>query len=150
MDSLSTATASLLVAAAVLGTPGSGPVLGRIAGLDEEATITAIVEASDARFLVPVADDPGVFEFAHAVLRAAVYDDVPLARRLDLHRRAAVALQAEPGSEGGRRSWPATGPAPAGSATRRRRSGTAVSPATPPIAASATSRRPTTTGRPSP
>ena len=96
----SAATASLLVAAAVLGKPGSGPVLGRIAGLDEEATVTAIVEASDARFLVPVADDPGVFEFAHAVLRAAVYDDVPLARRFDLHRRAAVALQAEPGAEG--------------------------------------------------
>ncbi len=100
VDSLSAATASLLVAAAVLGTPGSGPVLGRIAGLAEDATITAIVEASDARFLAPVADDPGVFEFAHAVLRAAVYDDVPLARRLDLHRRAAVALQAEPGSHG--------------------------------------------------
>ena len=99
VSSLSPPTASLLVAAAVLGTPGSGPVLGRIAGLDEETTVSAIVEASDARFLLPVANDPGVFEFAHAVLRSAVYDDIPHARRLDLHRRAALALQAEPGPE---------------------------------------------------
>ncbi len=93
--SLSALARAAVEAAAALKTPGDGPLLGRIAALDAEATIAALDEAAEARLLVPVAGDPGTFEFGHRMVCTAVYERIPPARRLDLHRRVALALETE-------------------------------------------------------
>lgn len=95
LRTLSASAQSLLVGAAVLGTPGDGPLLGRIAELDWDATVAALDEAAAGRLLLPVPSDTGTFEFSHRMVCAAIYERVPAARRLDLHRRVALALEAE-------------------------------------------------------
>ena len=95
LRALSDSAQALLVGAAVLATPGDGPLLGRIAELDDEGTVAALDEAVVAKLLMPVAVDPGSFEFGHRMVRAAIYEEVPSARRLLLHRRIALAMEAD-------------------------------------------------------
>jgi DNA-binding SARP family transcriptional activator len=83
---------ALIEAAAVLGTLVDGSVCGEVAGFDIVETIAGLDEAGERRLLQ--AHDDGTFEFVHAVVRDAVYGALDPARRLDLHRRAALVLTA--------------------------------------------------------
>lgn len=63
-----------------------------LAGLDEPAAERAADSLLTAGVLVA---DP-LFRFVHPLLRAAVYEDIPAARRARDHARAAVMLRADP------------------------------------------------------
>ncbi len=81
---------------AVLGTPASERVIGRIAGLPSVRTVKAL---SEALFRMVLEERPdGRHGFLHALAAQAVYDETPGAERRRLHRRAADALKSGPGS----------------------------------------------------
>ena len=80
---------ALLAAAAVLGTELDPRALEEMAELDDAES--ALDEVLRARLLRP-APTGGRVEFAHALVREAVYDELNALRRARLHRRAAEAL----------------------------------------------------------
>ena len=90
---------SMLEAASVLGHPISLRRLQTIASDVSTPLLTLVDEANTASLLVPVAGKPEEFQFEHGLFREALYDGLPLARRVKLHRAAAEALEAEPNPE---------------------------------------------------
>lgn len=82
----SDASRALLEALAILDAPTSLVVAGRVVGLDDVALPAQ--ELLD-RSLVVASGDPGLVEFRHRLVRRAVLDSIPSARRRDLHRSAA-------------------------------------------------------------
>jgi DNA-binding SARP family transcriptional activator/tetratricopeptide (TPR) repeat protein len=84
---------ALLVAAAILGLEHDAGALEATAGLEAAAAEAALDEVLRARLLRPVATARR-FEFAHALVREAVLDELNVLRRARLHRRAAEALTA--------------------------------------------------------
>jgi DNA-binding SARP family transcriptional activator len=83
----------LLAAAAVLGLELDPRALAGTAALEPDATEAALDEVLRARLLRRAAAGDR-FEFAHALVREAVYDELNVLRRARLHRRAAEALRA--------------------------------------------------------
>jgi DNA-binding SARP family transcriptional activator len=67
--------------------------LARVCGLPEEQLFAAIDEAGAARFLADVPGAPGRVRFSHVLMRDAIYDQLPAARRMKLHRDIAAALE---------------------------------------------------------
>ncbi|MFQ5474107.1 MAG: tetratricopeptide repeat protein, partial [Dehalococcoidia bacterium] len=59
--------------------------------LEEQATLEAIDDLQRRRFLQ---SQDGSFAVDHDLMRRVVYDDLPLTRRLELHRRVALAIEA--------------------------------------------------------
>jgi DNA-binding CsgD family transcriptional regulator len=66
-----------------------------LAGLDPTAAATAADELAEARVLEPAAES---LAFVHPLVAAAVYEEIPAARRGADHRRAAELLDAEGGA----------------------------------------------------
>jgi DNA-binding CsgD family transcriptional regulator/tetratricopeptide (TPR) repeat protein len=88
---LDPATMETLRLAAVLGGPFTLPQLGHVTGrrpVELYATVEAALEAGVLR------DDEGRLRFTHEVIRATLYDDIPQAVRIGLHRDIAAALAA--------------------------------------------------------
>ena len=94
---LSTASADALTAASVLGETFDLTVLEQLLG--SESLLDPLDEAAAAGLI----DDAvgGRYHFAHALTRDAVYGGIGPARRGDLHRRAAAALERVHGLEPG-------------------------------------------------
>jgi DNA-binding CsgD family transcriptional regulator len=63
-----------------------------LAGLDPDAAAAAADELAEARVLEPAASS---LAFVHPLVAAAVYEEIPAARRGTDHRRAAALLEAE-------------------------------------------------------
>ena len=82
----------LLAAAAVLGFELDPRALAGTAALAPGAAEAALDEVLRAR-LLRAASTGGRFEFAHALVREAVYDELNVLRRARLHRRAADTLR---------------------------------------------------------
>ncbi len=82
-----------LSAAAVLGREFDLDVLERVAGDGGEDLLAAIDEALAEQLLVAGSDRIGRFAFVHALIRESVHDELSAARRPQLHRRAAEALE---------------------------------------------------------
>ncbi len=70
-------------------------MLGPLAGMDEEALLTAVEGAAEAGLLAESPDGLHV-RFAHALVREAVYTGISPARRRLLHRRIGELLAAQP------------------------------------------------------
>jgi DNA-binding CsgD family transcriptional regulator/tetratricopeptide (TPR) repeat protein len=88
---LDPATMEMLRLAAVLSGPFTLPQLGHVTGrrpVELYATVEAALEAGVLR------DDDGRLGFTHEVIRVTLYDDIPHAVRIGLHRDIAGALQA--------------------------------------------------------
>jgi len=83
----------MLAAAAVLGLELDPRALEGTADLQPSAAEAALDEILRARLLRP-GPAGGRIEFAHALVREAVYDELNVLRRARLHRRAAEALRA--------------------------------------------------------
>jgi DNA-binding SARP family transcriptional activator len=93
LSRLSEEANELLAAAAVLGLELDPRALAGTAALEPVAAEAALDEVLRARLLRRAAAGER-FEFAHALVREAVYDELNVLRRARLHRRAAEALRA--------------------------------------------------------
>jgi hypothetical protein len=84
----------LLAVAAVVGPEFSGATLVQVAGADEDAVDSVLMEAETARLIVEVTGALDRYRFAHALVRETLYAEVPLRRRLRLHDEIGAALEA--------------------------------------------------------
>lgn len=91
---LSAATRALLEIAAVGGSGLDPAVLARLGGTTASSVIEALDEVYHRDLIVPDPDRPGCFRFAHALVQSSLYDALPTARRLELHRAFAEDLEA--------------------------------------------------------
>ncbi|MFD8494474.1 AAA family ATPase [Amycolatopsis sp. NPDC059657] len=89
---LSPAAQRAVAIAGVLGTDCGHAELVAL-GEDPETALTALEEATAAGLLTLVGDMPAKFGFTHALLREAVYTQLPVQQRLAWHRRAAEAME---------------------------------------------------------
>jgi hypothetical protein len=85
-------TASLVEGAFSLG------AVAAAAELDERVALSAIEAAMAARIVEP-AERPDAYEFAHAIARQAIADELSPSRRVRLHRRVAEAIESACGGE---------------------------------------------------
>lgn len=82
----------VLEIAAVVGRDFTLSVLRRVSALAERDVLALVGEALDARLIV--AADGETHRFSHALVREALYADLPLARRITLHRAIGEAIAA--------------------------------------------------------
>ena len=88
--------ADVLRAAAVIGPQFEYDVLLAVTGLPDTVVQEALTACVQQQLIVP-ADRSGVYRFRHALTREAVYEDMILPRRQQLHARAAEVLQTRTG-----------------------------------------------------
>jgi DNA-binding CsgD family transcriptional regulator len=69
-------------------------VLAELSSLGEEALLDCLDEALQAGLIRVGEESPPRYEFAHAIVRHALYDTLNLDRRARLHRKIALALEA--------------------------------------------------------
>jgi len=82
----------VLAVAAVVGLEFDPAVVEWAAGVGEDAVAAALDEAVAARLVAPAA---GLrYRFAHALVRATLYEELTPARRVILHRKTAEAIEA--------------------------------------------------------
>jgi hypothetical protein len=97
LDRLAPATLETLILAAVLGSEFR---LATLEAVDTERSLdeilVALEEAVAARLIIEDPDEVDRFSFAHALVRQTLYERPIVSRRLRLHRRVAVALEAAP------------------------------------------------------
>ncbi len=92
LEPLSGAAVTALRALAVIARPAGHDLVARVAKLDDDVLVDALLEALDQQLLV--ADEGGVsYRFRHALLREAVYAQLLLPQRRLAH--AAVAAELE-------------------------------------------------------
>jgi class 3 adenylate cyclase len=91
LSRLADSTNRVLAVAAVVGLEFEPAIVERAAGVGEDELLAALEEATLARLLVEV---PGPrYRFAHALVRATLYEELTGARRVALHRRVAQAIE---------------------------------------------------------
>ena len=83
----------VLTLASVLGREFSTVALARLSALSEYALLDTLDEAIAERVVGAVSDRPGHLRFAHALIRDTLYQDLGLARRSQLHRKAGEVLE---------------------------------------------------------
>jgi DNA-binding CsgD family transcriptional regulator len=88
---LSEETARVLSLAAAFAGPFRFDALGALTDLDEDTLLNCIDEALGARMLIALESER--YEFAHALVRHAIYDELSPSRQARLHRRIAEALE---------------------------------------------------------
>lgn len=82
----------LLLLASVLGREFGLDPLARLSKLGRDELLESLDEALIERLLDQVPGSPGRLRFGHALIRDTLYEELPSARRMQLHRRAAEAL----------------------------------------------------------
>jgi class 3 adenylate cyclase len=91
LSRLSGPTNLALRVAAVVGPEFELGVVQAAGDLSEEALLDAVEEAAAARLLIEVSATR--FRFAHALIRATVYESTTAARKVAFHRKAAEAIE---------------------------------------------------------
>jgi len=92
LDTLGEATAVVLRAAAVVGRQFTIPELAAAASATEDEVLDAVEPAIRARLIEETAPDR--CQFAHALVRTALVDELSAGRRVRIHRRVAEHLEA--------------------------------------------------------
>jgi hypothetical protein len=90
---LRTSTAELLSVAAVLGAEGDVPTLAAVAELPVEDAMERLEPAVEAQLVEELPS--GRWRFAHALVRDAIHETLPLRQRHALHDRAAAVIDAQ-------------------------------------------------------
>ncbi len=119
--------------AAVVGPEFEFAVLQRATGLDDDDPLIEVLqEAVRARLVVESGGAPSTYRFAHALVRATLYDELPGPRRATLHRAVGEATRPSTTtvSTSGPRRWRTISPRAAKRATAPRRGPTARWPVT--------------------
>jgi DNA-binding SARP family transcriptional activator len=83
----------MLTLASVLGREFGLDALEQLTKLSDEELLEVLDEAVAARVLTALPGAPGRLRFAHALIRETLYDQLTAPRRVQLHRRAADALE---------------------------------------------------------
>ena len=97
LDRLAPEMLETMTLAAVLGTDFRLDALQAVAVDQRQDTLIAALEAAvAARIIVEDRDEVDRFSFTHALVRETLYERPIASRRLRLHRRVAVALEAAP------------------------------------------------------
>jgi tetratricopeptide (TPR) repeat protein len=89
----------VLSLASVAGREFPLDVVGRLTGQEQIEVLSLLEEAVPARVVTAVAGSPGRMRFTHALIRDTLYDALLHARRLELHRLTAEALEELRGGE---------------------------------------------------
>jgi len=125
---LSAAAQATLTQAALFGREFGADAVARASGWPADAVLAHIDEAVTQRIVAAQVGQPGRYRFAHALFFETLVEALGEARRVDMHRRAARALAADP--RGGDAAaiahhWVAAGPAgePAEAVAWTRRAG---------------------------
>ncbi len=101
-----------LPVASVVGEEFDVDLVSEVADCD--STADAVDEAVRGAVLIEMPGRPARFRFAHALMQRYLYGELGAARRTELHRRVAIAMEARRQQGGGRsRRWPGTGALPA-------------------------------------
>ena len=87
---------TILQAAAVLGRSFDYPTLVAVSGADEGAVNGALEAAIGQQLIEEHPDAQGSYRWRHALTQEAIYTDMVMPRRQQLHSRAADALTAQP------------------------------------------------------
>ena len=93
LEPLEPATREVLAIAGVVGRPFTIAGVARVGGLGREDVAQALEPALAGHLVEARPDAPGRFGFSHAIVRDAVYDELPPAQRARLHASAAAVLQ---------------------------------------------------------
>ncbi|WP_053225721.1 ATP-binding protein [Solirubrobacter soli] len=93
---LSAGAAAVARATAVLGDAAALPLVAALAGLDDASAAAAAGELVRAEVFA----DESALAFVHPLIRAAVYEDIPVHERALAHERAAQLLRARAASPG--------------------------------------------------
>lgn len=98
LERLSRDDVAVLSAASVMGRSFDISSLAVVAGVGESAVLSALESSVSAQLIEE--DDPrsGRYRFRHALTREAIYEDLVVPRRQQLHSRVVEALKAIPGS----------------------------------------------------
>ena len=91
---LSRGCRDVLAPASVFGREVELDALLRLSELTRDQVLDALDEAIAERILGEVPGSPGRVRFGHALIRDTLYDDLASARRVQLHRGAAEAVEA--------------------------------------------------------
>jgi DNA-binding CsgD family transcriptional regulator len=96
---LTAPTHTLLGYASVFSGGAEVSVLQKLTGFDEGALLDVIDEALAAGLIRPAPGKPETYEFAHAIIRSALYEERSPSRNVRLHRQVAEALEAVHGGQ---------------------------------------------------
>jgi tetratricopeptide (TPR) repeat protein len=99
LGQLSDGTRQVLPIASVVGREFSIETVRRMSGSSTAEVLRALDEAAEARIVIDAPSGLGRLRFSHALVRDALYDGLPPARRYELHRHAADALEALHGED---------------------------------------------------
>jgi class 3 adenylate cyclase len=93
LDQLSDSTNALLQIASVVGREFALGVVQAVSALDGVAVSEAIDEAVAARVVSETPRSLDRYAFSHALIRETLYEEIPTARRIGLHRRIGEVLE---------------------------------------------------------
>ncbi len=94
LESLQGATRALLSQASALGEAFDLSLLQTVSG-EPLPSLLEMVETASSRGLI-VAETPERYRFSHGLIRSILHDELPMTKRVALHRLAAEALEALP------------------------------------------------------
>ncbi len=89
----------VLSLAAVIGREFDVGLLAAVGDVNRDAVLDSLEEAEEARLVAATSGRAEHYAFAHALVRSALYEDIPSTRRLRLHRRIGEVLEARPDAD---------------------------------------------------